>query len=104
MLTKTLPKKKKKNADITECSYRKTVLKRKLRAALNKYARIDTDLIEIHIHDDGIILNGVISNVYQKQDADDIVNLLTKGNFPLENNLKVESEYMDAETFTKATA
>lgn len=95
-----LSKKKDRKIAANTLSSRRLVLKKRIKDALAKYSGIDVSAVKIRIRDEGIILDGIIDNIYQYEDANDIVNILTKGDTPLINNLKVEPEYFGAEAFT----
>lgn len=82
-----------------EPSYWKQMLARKVMDALVKYLGIDKDLLNICVKNNEIVLNGIIYTTEQKEEADDIVNILTKGNISVQNNLRIDVEYLDAEAF-----
>lgn len=71
----------------------------KIKSALSRYAGIDKCLVDVFVYDDGVVLNGMVNTLSQKEDAESIVFMVMPGIARVDNNLSVNIEYAGTEVF-----
>lgn len=71
----------------------------KIKTALNRYAGIHSDSLDVFVDGDAVILRGMVNSQAHKEDAENIVFMVMPGITRVDNNLNVNIEYAGAEVY-----